>query len=98
MVGRFVITQVFPYGSVELTHPKRGRFKVNGKRVKPYLGGQFEKHKFEANISNARSYEICCHKFSLVEHPLGGHNLVDLTTLNKVLLGRQPKHLNHFVH
>ena len=27
--GPFVITQVFPYGSVELMHPERGRFKVN---------------------------------------------------------------------
>ena len=26
----FVITQVFPYGSVELMHPERGRFKGNG--------------------------------------------------------------------
>ena len=42
--GPFVITQVFPYGSVELMHPERGRFKVNGQRVKIYLGGQFEKH------------------------------------------------------
>ena len=42
--GPFVITQVFPYGSVELMHPKRGRFKVNGQQVKIYLGGQFEKH------------------------------------------------------
>ena len=42
--GPFVITQVFPNGSAELMHPKRGRFKVNGKRVKIYLGGQFEKH------------------------------------------------------
>ena len=28
--GLFVITQVFPYGSVELVHLERGRFKVNG--------------------------------------------------------------------
>ena len=28
--GSFVITQVFLYGSVELMHPERGRFKVNG--------------------------------------------------------------------
>ena len=28
--GPFVITKVFPYGSVKLMHPKRGRFKVNG--------------------------------------------------------------------
>ena len=37
--GPFLITQVFPYGSVELMHPERGRFKVNGQRVKIYLGG-----------------------------------------------------------
>ena len=42
--GPFVITYVFPYGSVDLTRPERGRFKVNGQRVKPYLGGHFEKH------------------------------------------------------
>ena len=28
--GPFVITQVFPYGSIKLMHPERGRFKVNG--------------------------------------------------------------------
>ena len=42
--GSFVITQVFPYGSVELMLPERGRFKVNEQRVKIYLGGEFEKH------------------------------------------------------
>ena len=34
----------------------------------------------------------------MVEHQLGGHSLVELTTVNKALLGRQPKHLNHFGH
>ena len=34
----------------------------------------------------------------MVKHPLGGYSLVKLTTLNNALLGRQPKHLNHFVH
>ena len=43
--GLFVITQVFPYDSVELMHLERRRFKVNGQRVKIYLSGQFEKHK-----------------------------------------------------
>ena len=38
----FVITQVFPYGSVELVHPEKGTFKVNGQRVKPDFGGQHE--------------------------------------------------------
>ena len=41
----FVITQVFPYGSVELTHLEKGTFKVNGQRVKPYFEGQLEKYK-----------------------------------------------------
>ena len=36
-LGPFVITQVFPYGNVELTHPEKGTFKVNGQRVKPYF-------------------------------------------------------------
>ena len=48
--GSFVITQVFPYDSVELMHPERGRFKVNGQRVKPYLGGQFKKHKSTTSL------------------------------------------------
>ena len=48
--GPFVITQVFLYGSVELLHPERGRFKVNGQRVKIYLSGQFEKHKSTTSL------------------------------------------------
>ena len=43
--GPFVITQVFPYGSVEFTHPENGTFKVNGQLVKPYFKGQLEKYK-----------------------------------------------------
>ena len=35
----FVITQVFPYGSVELTHSEKMTFKLNGQRVKPYFEG-----------------------------------------------------------
>ena len=46
----FVITQVFRYGSVDLMHPERGRFKVNGQQVKPYLSGQFEKHKSTTSL------------------------------------------------
>ena len=48
--GPFVITQVFPYGSVELMHPERGRFKVNGQQVKIYLCSQFEKHKSTTSL------------------------------------------------
>ncbi|XP_062077409.1 uncharacterized protein LOC133782179 [Humulus lupulus] len=35
--GPFTILQVFPYGSVEVTSEKTGKFKVNGQRLKLYL-------------------------------------------------------------
>ena len=34
----------------------------------------------------------------MVKHKLGGYNLVELTTVNKALLERQPKPLNYFDH
>ena len=37
--GPFIINQVFPYGAVEITHKDKGTFKVNGQRLKLYLGG-----------------------------------------------------------
>nr|GFA27657.1 reverse transcriptase domain-containing protein [Tanacetum cinerariifolium] len=37
--GPFTITQVFPYGTVELSQPEVPNFKVNGHRVKHYFGG-----------------------------------------------------------
>nr|GFB30250.1 reverse transcriptase domain-containing protein [Tanacetum cinerariifolium] len=37
----FTITQVFPYGTVELSQPNGPNFKVNGHRVKHYFGGDF---------------------------------------------------------
>ena len=48
--GPFVISQVFPYDSVELMHRERGQFKVNGQQVKPYLGSQFKKHKSTTSL------------------------------------------------
>ena len=36
--GPFTITKVFPYGTVEVTHPDKGTFKVNGQRLKLYHG------------------------------------------------------------
>nr|GFD15097.1 reverse transcriptase domain-containing protein [Tanacetum cinerariifolium] len=35
----FTITQVFPYGSAELSQLDGPNFKVNGHRVKHYFGG-----------------------------------------------------------
>nr|GEV87388.1 reverse transcriptase domain-containing protein [Tanacetum cinerariifolium] len=37
--GPFTITQVFPYGTVELSQPNGPNFKVNGHRVKHYFKG-----------------------------------------------------------
>nr|GEX16476.1 reverse transcriptase domain-containing protein [Tanacetum cinerariifolium]GEX19524.1 reverse transcriptase domain-containing protein [Tanacetum cinerariifolium] len=37
--GPFTITQVFPYGTVELSQPDGPNFKVNGHRVKHYFKG-----------------------------------------------------------
>ena len=39
--GLFIVVQVFPYGGVEIMHPKKGQFKVNAQRLKPYFGGEF---------------------------------------------------------
>lgn len=38
--GPFTVSKVFPYGTVELTHPEKGSFKVNGHRLKLYVGGE----------------------------------------------------------
>nr|GEX65909.1 reverse transcriptase domain-containing protein [Tanacetum cinerariifolium] len=37
--GPFTITQVFPYGTIELSQLEGPNFKVNGHRVKHYFGG-----------------------------------------------------------
>nr|GEX59881.1 reverse transcriptase domain-containing protein [Tanacetum cinerariifolium] len=39
--GPFTISQVFPYGTVELSQPDRPKFKVNGHRLKHYFGEDY---------------------------------------------------------
>ncbi|CAH9085690.1 unnamed protein product [Cuscuta epithymum] len=36
--GPFTVTEIYPYGSIELHDPERGNFKVNGHQVKLYYG------------------------------------------------------------
>ncbi|KAK4729739.1 hypothetical protein R3W88_022727 [Solanum pinnatisectum] len=36
--GPFIVTQVFPHGAVELKNKEGTRFKVNGQRIKVYMG------------------------------------------------------------
>ncbi|GJU41874.1 hypothetical protein Tco_1194831 [Tanacetum coccineum] len=37
--GPFMIAEVFPYGTIELSQPDGPNFKVNGPRIKHYFGG-----------------------------------------------------------
>ncbi|GJY99662.1 reverse transcriptase domain-containing protein [Tanacetum coccineum] len=37
--GPFIVTQVFPYGTIELSQNSGPNFKVNGHRLKHYFGG-----------------------------------------------------------
>nr|GEV81211.1 reverse transcriptase domain-containing protein [Tanacetum cinerariifolium] len=41
--GPFTITQVFPYGTIELSQTDRPNFKVNGHRLKHYFGEDIPK-------------------------------------------------------
>nr|GEZ71864.1 retrotransposable element Tf2 [Tanacetum cinerariifolium] len=41
--GPFIISQVYPYGTVELSQPDMPNFKVNGHRVKHYFGEDIPK-------------------------------------------------------
>ncbi|XP_060972606.1 uncharacterized protein LOC133038461 [Cannabis sativa] len=43
--GPFTVIKVFPYGAVELKGEGPNTFKVNGQRLKLYLGGQFDQTK-----------------------------------------------------
>ncbi|KAM6594199.1 uncharacterized protein LOC133036159 [Cannabis sativa] len=43
--GPFTVVKVFPYGAVELKGESPTTFKVNGHRLKLYLGGQFDQAK-----------------------------------------------------
>ncbi|XP_016192451.1 uncharacterized protein LOC107633324 [Arachis ipaensis] len=44
--GPYLVTKVFPYGSLELLdEATQSHFTANGHRAKPYLGGQWDKEK-----------------------------------------------------
>ncbi|GJW33538.1 reverse transcriptase domain-containing protein [Tanacetum coccineum] len=65
--GPFTVTQVFPYGTVELSQNSGPNFKVNGHRLKHYFGGdvpQLDVPDFEA--SHARGF---CPPITRASHP-----------------------------
>nr|GEV40630.1 reverse transcriptase domain-containing protein [Tanacetum cinerariifolium] len=50
----FTITQVFPYGTIELSQPDGPNFKVNGHRVKHYFGGDIP----QLVVSNLQTFPM----------------------------------------
>jgi hypothetical protein len=49
--GPYVITQVFPYGAIEIEDENKGRFKVNGQRLKRYYGGDYSTDKVSVELN-----------------------------------------------
>ena len=39
------MTQVFPHGAIEVTHPEKGMFKVSGQRLKQLFKGEIDVRK-----------------------------------------------------
>ena len=48
--GPYTVIKVFPYGAVELRGETGNLFKVNGQRLKPYLGGQLDQAKSSVEL------------------------------------------------
>ena len=53
--GPFEVTQVFPYGAVEVVNARNERFKVNGQRLKPYLAGEIVPKGFICPLGDSSS-------------------------------------------
>ncbi|XP_073152098.1 uncharacterized protein [Henckelia pumila] len=50
--GPYTITQVFPYGTVEITSEATGKFQVNGHRLKVYRGGEVVDEQITMNLQD----------------------------------------------
>nr|GEV03427.1 reverse transcriptase domain-containing protein [Tanacetum cinerariifolium] len=84
--GPFSITQVFPYGTIELSQPNGPNFKVNGHRVKHYFGGDIPSN--VVRIFTRSLWTIKC----------GDRvKLSDSVSKNKVLRGRHPMLIHFFL-
>nr|GEX91712.1 reverse transcriptase domain-containing protein [Tanacetum cinerariifolium] len=77
--GPFIITKVFPYGTVELSQANGPNFKVNGHRVKHYFGGDVPQLDYpDCEVSRALSFckELHILSFILGIHQPNSHQLV----------------------
>ncbi|GJR65690.1 reverse transcriptase domain-containing protein [Tanacetum coccineum] len=70
--GPFTVTQVFPYGTVELSQNSGPNFKVNGHRLKHYFGGDVPTEDFpDCEDSRARSFTFHPQEFHILSFILG---------------------------
>ncbi|GJW61562.1 reverse transcriptase domain-containing protein [Tanacetum coccineum] len=78
--GPFTVTQVFPYGTIELSQNSRQNFKVNGHHLKHYFGGDIPTEDFpDCEDSRARSFTLHPQEFHILSFILGIH-------LNKAMM------------
>ncbi|KAL5540758.1 hypothetical protein UlMin_044081 [Ulmus minor] len=49
--GPFTVNKVLPSGAIEVTHPSKGTFTVNGQRLKHYFGGNFDNERVSVLLS-----------------------------------------------
>ncbi|CAL1405637.1 unnamed protein product [Linum trigynum] len=50
--GPYTVTQVFPYGTIEIANPQTAPFKVNGHHLKLYLGGKVERAELAVDFAD----------------------------------------------
>lgn len=82
-LGSFTITQVFSHWAIEITHPKKGMFKVNAHRLKLYHGGDF--------AMRTKKY------FSLGNHH-EQNSYTKLVMLNKHIFRGNPRKIFYFAY
>ncbi|GJY43768.1 reverse transcriptase domain-containing protein [Tanacetum coccineum] len=78
--GPFTVTQVFPYGTVELSQNSGPNFKVNGHRLKHYFGGDIPTEDCpDCEDSRALSFALHSQEFHILSFILGIRypNLID---------------------
>ena len=51
----FIVTRVFPYGNIEITHRDKGAFKVNRQRMKLYFIGEFKSDNVSMLLEETKS-------------------------------------------
>ncbi|GJZ60461.1 reverse transcriptase domain-containing protein [Tanacetum coccineum] len=70
--GPFTVTQVFPYGTVELSQNSGPNFKVNGHRLKHYFGGDVPQLDCpDCEDSRALSFSLHPQEFHILSFILG---------------------------